>query len=327
MNINPNLTDNSQIAFFSNKNDSFSKLEIEKSQVSHSILNDFFYLEYVLCPPSAYDIKVNIHDMEGFYFIYCWEGNLSFSMKGDKVRYLVPYQSALAYDIRSKGMVFHIDELEKCRFGIIGFNKAQHLKNNFEASFYYNFKKKFLDHMSEGSFVFKGRPYLRLLEKINMLSAISLEKVPSEFIMEGVIFQILGIKMEQLLEVVRNKAMDREFLTEREMTKVHYISDFIRENPSFEFTIDYLCRETGFSPSKLQEAFKRIHGRTVIDFIRNVRLEAALQLIKTTDMNISEIVYSIGLTSRSYFSKIFKNKYKCSPKTFQEQIRLEFMGS
>lgn len=35
-------------------------------------------------------------------------------------------------------------------------------------------------------------------------------------------------------------------------------------------------------------------------------------------VNISEIVYSIGLTSRSYFSKIFKEKYNCSPKYYQE---------
>ncbi|MDX1318460.1 MAG: AraC family transcriptional regulator, partial [Xanthomarina gelatinilytica] len=40
-------------------------------------------------------------------------------------------------------------------------------------------------------------------------------------------------------------------------------------------------------------------------------------LIKNTDMNISEVVYTIGLTSRSYFSKIFKEKYNCSPKDYK----------
>ena len=72
------------------------------------------------------------------------------------------------------------------------------------------------------------------------------------------------------------------------------------------------------SPAKLQEGFKLLHNRTVSDFIRNVRVETAEHLIKTTDLNISEIVYTVGLTSRSYFSKIFKQKYKCSPKYYQD---------
>jgi AraC-like DNA-binding protein len=60
-----------------------------------------------------------------------------------------------------------------------------------------------------------------------------------------------------------------------------------------------------------------MHGRTVSDFVRNVRLEKAEDLIKNTDLNISEVVYSIGLTSRSYFCKIFKKKYDCSPKEYK----------
>nr|WP_313790335.1 AraC family transcriptional regulator [Allomuricauda sp.] len=37
----------------------------------------------------------------------------------------------------------------------------------------------------------------------------------------------------------------------------------------------------------------------------------------TTEMNISEVVYSIGFTSRSYFSKIFKERYGLSPSEFK----------
>jgi AraC family transcriptional regulator, transcriptional activator for feuABC-ybbA operon len=75
------------------------------------------------------------------------------------------------------------------------------------------------------------------------------------------------------------------------------------------------------SPCKLQEGFKMLHDRTVSDFIRNVRLEKAEELISHSDLNISEIVYSIGFTSRSYFAKIFKEKFHCSPKTYQNNKR------
>ena len=48
-------------------------------------------------------------------------------------------------------------------------------------------------------------------------------------------------------------------------------------------------------------------------FIVEKRLEKAAQLLEQGNLNISEIVYSIGFTSRSYFSKIFKNRYGVSP--------------
>ncbi|GAA0872142.1 hypothetical protein GCM10009117_12890 [Gangjinia marincola] len=64
-----------------------------------------------------------------------------------------------------------------------------------------------------------------------------------------------------------------------------------------------------------------MHNRTVADYVRNVRLDKAEELMRTTDLNISEIVYSVGLTSRSYFCKIFKQKYKCSPKQYHMKLQ------
>jgi len=44
--------------------------------------------------------------------------------------------------------------------------------------------------------------------------------------------------------------------------------------------------------------------------------------MKTTDLNISEIVYSVGITSRSYSSKIFKDHYNMSPNDYRSKIKL-----
>ena len=84
-----------------------------------------------------------------------------------------------------------------------------------------------------------------------------------------------------------------------------------------------MSSEVLLSAAKLQEGFKALHDRTVADYIRNVRLEEAEHLLKTTDFNISEVVYSVGFLSRSYFSKIFKTKYRCSPKEYKTEMRLQ----
>ena len=83
-----------------------------------------------------------------------------------------------------------------------------------------------------------------------------------------------------------------------------------------------LALKSGLSQAKLQEGFKLLYARTVTEYIRHIRLEAARDYISTTEMNISQIVYTIGFSSRSYFSKIFKRKYGISPSDFQNNIRV-----
>jgi AraC-like DNA-binding protein len=107
-------------------------------------------------------------------------------------------------------------------------------------------------------------------------------------------------------------------LTKKELETVKEFSEFIVNYPENNFTLKFLSRKSGLSANKLQEGFKILHNRTVRDFIINERMKKSEELIRTTDLNISEIVYSIGFTSRSYFSKIFKQKYNCSPKFYKD---------
>ena len=55
-------------------------------------------------------------------------------------------------------------------------------------------------------------------------------------------------------------------------------------------------------------------------------LEAKINALQNasngTDLNISEVVYSIGFTSRSYFCKIFRQKYGCSPREYKKRPSL-----
>jgi YesN/AraC family two-component response regulator len=58
--------------------------------------------------------------------------------------------------------------------------------------------------------------------------------------------------------------------------------------------------------------------------MQHKKLEAAKEMLMTTEKNISEIVTAIGLNNRSYFSKIFKEKYGVNPKYFlKARKRLE----
>jgi AraC-like DNA-binding protein len=63
------------------------------------------------------------------------------------------------------------------------------------------------------------------------------------------------------------------------------------------------------SRSQLYRKIKTLTGVSVNEFIRNVRLEKAKQLIEKGNNNINEISYKVGFTSPSYFAKCYKIKY------------------
>ncbi|WP_179346163.1 helix-turn-helix domain-containing protein [Winogradskyella ursingii] len=156
------------------------------------------------------------------------------------------------------------------------------------------------------------------------LRAIEPMEIPDEFI------ELLNVKSnyEKVLSIFLNEFYKEQYLeanqtnlSHLESQQIRKISEFVIDHIEIQHSIKSLCRECGLSPAKLQEGFKAMHGTTVSDFIRNKRLEKAERLFKTTDHNVSEVVYIVGITSRSYFCKIFKNKFGYSPSMFIKMHR------
>lgn len=135
---------------------------------------------------------------------------------------------------------------------------------------------------------------------------------------EGRISLILSNHFQLALEI-NNLNTDNNALNYTELIKVRELSDQIRLNPEVQYSLEFLSSESGLTPAKLQEGFKSLFNRTVSDFIRHIRLLKAEKLMCTTDLNISEIVYRIGFTSRSYFCKIFRREFNCSPKQYKNR--------
>ncbi len=75
------------------------------------------------------------------------------------------------------------------------------------------------------------------------------------------------------------------------------------------FNVEKLCREIGISRSQLYRKVTAITGQSPVTFIRDIRLNRALSLIKENKYNLSEIALEIGYNSPSYFSKCFRDKY------------------
>ncbi|WP_211253546.1 helix-turn-helix domain-containing protein [Prolixibacter bellariivorans] len=88
----------------------------------------------------------------------------------------------------------------------------------------------------------------------------------------------------------------------------------IEENLSNEqFGVSELANEMGMSRSNLLRKVKKLTNLSASQFIRQVRLDAAMELLKETSLTTSEISYRVGFGSTSYFIKCFRDQYGYPP--------------
>ena len=88
-----------------------------------------------------------------------------------------------------------------------------------------------------------------------------------------------------------------------------------------EFNVQVLVREMGMSQSVFYRRLKGITGQSVIEFIRDVRMKRAAQLLAHTQLRISEIAYQVGIDDSKYFRKTFQKIYNMAPSEYAKQHR------
>ena len=86
-----------------------------------------------------------------------------------------------------------------------------------------------------------------------------------------------------------------------------------------ELSVDDIAEEVGISRVHLHRKMKELTGQTPHDFIRNIRLKQAANLLTTQNMNITEVMYACGFNNPASFSTIFKKLYGMSPREYMNE--------
>ncbi|HMO38653.1 MAG TPA: helix-turn-helix domain-containing protein [Saprospiraceae bacterium] len=112
--------------------------------------------------------------------------------------------------------------------------------------------------------------------------------------------------------MTKQKQLHNEFLE-----KLQEIIQKNLEKP--DFSIVQICIEMNISRAQLHRKVKAATGFSTSLLIRHVRMEQAKKLLETTDFNVSEIAYQIGVSSPQNFSKYFIEAYGLSPSAYRKQ--------
>lgn len=116
-------------------------------------------------------------------------------------------------------------------------------------------------------------------------------------------------------ELSTNKE-DTNFLTE--------LSEIINERiDQSELDVNTLASEMMMSRSKLYSKIKALTGKSIVEFILSLRLRKAAKLLIENDINVQEAMFAVGIESRSYFSRAFKNEFDLPPSKFAKKHKKE----
>lgn len=136
---------------------------------------------------------------------------------------------------------------------------------------------------------------------------------------------LLSCKMEGIIRFRETMKKKLKESYETEVTPVVYIKDdFIRDAMKTlmenltdpDFSALKFSKEMNISRSTMFRKFKQATGLTPNEIIIETRLKTAAGILKEKKTSISSLAYDLGFSSPSYFTKIFRLKYKMSPTAF-----------
>lgn len=87
-----------------------------------------------------------------------------------------------------------------------------------------------------------------------------------------------------------------------------------------DLTVDQMVSDMAMGRTVFFNKLKNLTGLAPIEFIRELRIKRAAQLLKTGDFNVSQVTYMVGMSDSRYFSKCFKKVYGMTPSEYKKSF-------
>jgi AraC family transcriptional regulator, arabinose operon regulatory protein len=105
--------------------------------------------------------------------------------------------------------------------------------------------------------------------------------------------------------------------------RVEVVISAIETDFARAWDIARLARLVNLSPSRLRHLFKAETGKTPAKYLKSIRLREAEKLLRTTFLNVKEIMNRVGIADESYFGHEFKKEYGSPPSKYRIAARME----
>jgi AraC-like DNA-binding protein len=106
-----------------------------------------------------------------------------------------------------------------------------------------------------------------------------------------------------------------------ESGRIQKVKQHVIEHYSEPLKLSDLAELVGMSPVSFSRFFHQRTGRTLSEYIVDIRLGHAARLLVDSSMDISEICYACGFNNLSNFNRVFKARRSCTPREFRAMYK------
>ncbi|MFT4145993.1 MAG: response regulator [Mobilitalea sp.] len=154
----------------------------------------------------------------------------------------------------------------------------------------------------------KNLEYKKVVEKYLPVKVMLLQQTGKEESQIAAIYQELMTKLEEI----------KSYPSIIKETKSFIENNYYRADLSLNDAAEYVK----ISPQHLSRIFKKEMDITFIDFLTNIRIERAAQLLEDDSIKMYEVAETVGYSSQHYFSSVFKKARGVSPVEYRNQIKV-----
>ena len=133
-----------------------------------------------------------------------------------------------------------------------------------------------------------------------------------------------GLGTALAVHLLRQYGMPRRIAREHKgglaARQLRRVIEYINEHLNEDLSLVELSTVAGLSPHHFGDAFKAATGRSPHRYVIEARLRRARELLRGTDLPISEIAYAVGFSSQSHFTANFRRVMGFTPNRFRRLV-------
>lgn len=269
------------------------------------------------------EIRFTVNEVHPLKFLFCEMGQLSHQFENsDEIHSMERLENIIVASADINGHVIRFTAKTETKINSLEINR-QHFVGPMNCelrTLEKTLQALFRDVKAKRVFYHKGHYSLAMADLFAKLHRNFINHFMEYVFLKSTAYKMLFLSIHQFFDDLRDPEK-KSILRTAELKCVRQAAELIN-NEILDFTtIPALAFQVGLNANKLQNGFKEIFHQTVNEYVQERRLDVAKGLIKNSDLSISEIVDRIGFSSKSYFSKLFRQRYGTTPSAYRKNRR------
>lgn len=246
--------------------------------------------------------------LDAYHILHVIEGKGELSINEQKVM----LEAGAIYVINS-GQLIEIHSIAHADlyFYLLSFHMIERIKDQEHGTRYLDYDQVWLPdgEIYPSSYL----PINSIMKKLCALEDQTYEQEWKELEQQRLLYELLPALMHQQSEQSSSPADHRN--------RIAYVISYMQEHYKGELSRDAMAKLAGFHPRFFTKVFKEETGENFIEYLTNIRIRKAKELLLLTTMNLDAIAQQIGYSNGLYLSRKFKQHTGMSPTQYAKSIK------